>query len=156
MDISLLRERELGGAMTVAELNNFIKNLLDTNKTLSAVSVTGEISNLKDHGSGHLYFSLKDADSQIKAVMFRSQRSRLKFVPEDGMRVTVHGSVSIYSQTGTVQIYANSIEPDGIGALYLAYERLKEKLASLKVNAKLGEDHSQEEALVNGKTYVLK
>ena len=129
MDISLFRDRELGGALTVAELNNFIKNLLDTNKTLSAVSVTGEISNLKDHGSGHLYFSLKDADSQIKAVMFRSQRSRLKFVPEDGMRVTVHGSVSIYSQTGTVQIYANSIEPDGIGALYLAYERLKERLA---------------------------
>ncbi len=130
MDISLLRDRDNSGALTVGELNNFIKNLLDTNKTLSAVSVTGEISNLKDHGSGHLYFSLKDADAQIKAVMFRFQRSRLKFIPEDGMRVTVHGSVSIYSQTGTVQIYANSIEPDGIGALYLAYERLKEKLAS--------------------------
>lgn len=130
MDISLLRDRNVNGTLTVGALNNFIKNLLDTNKTLSAVSVTGEISNLKDHGSGHLYFSLKDADAQIKAVMFRSQRLKLRFVPEDGMRVTVHGSVSIYSQTGTVQIYANSIEPDGIGALYLAYERLKEKLAS--------------------------
>ncbi|MBR5140058.1 MAG: exodeoxyribonuclease VII large subunit, partial [Clostridia bacterium] len=130
MDISLLRERASSGSFTVTELNSFLKNLLDSNKTLSAVTVTGEISNLKDHGSGHLYFSLKDADAQIKAVMFRSQRSRLKFVPEDGMRVTVCGSVSVYSQTGSLQIYANSIEPDGIGALYLAYEQLKARLAA--------------------------
>ena len=129
MDISLLRDREFGGALTVTELNSFIKKLLDNNKTLSAMSVTGEISNLKDHGSGHLYFSLKDSGAQIKAVMFRFQRSRLKFIPEDGMKVTVHGSISIYEQTGTVQIYVNSMEPDGIGALYLAYEQLKERLA---------------------------
>ena len=130
MDISFLRERDRGGTLTVTELNSYIKSLLDNNKTLSAVAVTGEISNLKDHGSGHLYFSLKDADAQIKAVMFRFQRGRLKFMPEDGMRVTVYGSVSVYSQTGTVQIYVNSMEPDGLGALYLAYEQLKEKLAA--------------------------
>lgn len=130
MDISLLRERSASGSFTVTELNSFLKNLLDSNKTLNAVTVTGEISNLKDHGSGHLYFSLKDADAQIKAVMFRSQRSRLKFVPEDGMKVTVCGSVSVYSQTGSLQIYANSMEPDGIGALYLAYEQLKARLAA--------------------------
>ena len=130
MDISLLREREINSALSVTELNAFIKKLLDTNKTLSSVSVTGEISNLKDHGSGHLYFSLKDTGAQIKAVMFRFQRSRLKFIPEDGMKVTVHGSVSIYEQTGSVQIYVNSMEPDGIGALYMAYEQLKTKLAS--------------------------
>ena len=73
MDISFLRERETKSSLTVTELNSYIKNILDGNKVLSAVSVTGEISNLKDHGSGHLYFSLKDADSQIKAVMFRFQ-----------------------------------------------------------------------------------
>lgn len=128
MDISFLRDREMSKALTVTELNAFIKRLLDTNKTLSAVSVTGEISNLKDHGSGHLYFSLKDSGAQIKAVMFRSSRARLKFALEDGMRVTAHGTVSVYEQTGTVQIYVNSMEPDGIGALYLAYEQLKEKL----------------------------
>ena len=129
MDISFLRERENKSALTVTELNTYIKNLLDTNRTLAAVSVTGEISNLKDHGSGHLYFSLKDADAQIKAVMFRFQRGKLKFIPEDGMKVTVFGSVSVYSQTGTVQIYVNSMEPDGIGALYLAYEQLKDRLS---------------------------
>ena len=129
MDISFLREREIKSSLTVTELNSYIKNILDGNKVLSAVSVTGEISNLKDHGSGHLYFSLKDADSQIKAVMFRFQRGKLKFIPEDGMKVTVFGAVSVYSQTGTVQIYVNSMEPDGIGALYLAYEQLKERLS---------------------------
>ena len=128
MDISFLRDREISKALTVTELNAFIKKLLDTNKTLSAVSVTGEISNLKDHGSGHLYFSLKDSGAQIKAVMFRSNRARLKFAVDDGMKVTVHGTVSVYEQTGAVQIYVNSMEPDGIGALYLAYEQLKEKL----------------------------
>ena len=128
MDISFLREREPVSTLTVTELNSYIKNILDNNKTLAAVSVTGEISNLKDHGSGHLYFSLKDTDAQIKAVMFRFQRGKLRFMPEDGMRVTVFGSVSVYSQTGTVQIYVNSMEPDGIGSLYLAYEQLKEKL----------------------------
>lgn len=127
MDISFLRERAKD-SYTVAELNNYIKNLLDYDKTLSAVSVTGEISNLTDHRSGHLYFSLKDADAQIKAVMFRSQRSRLKFVPEDGMLVTVRGSVSVYPQGGTVQFYVNTMTPDGTGELYKAYEQLKNKL----------------------------
>ena len=128
MDISLLRERSRGGALSVTELNSYIKKLLDADKMISAVSVTGEISNLKDHGSGHLYFSVKDSGAQIKAVMFRSQRSRLKFIPADGMKVTIFGSVSLYEQTGSVQIYVNSMEPDGIGALYKAYEQLKEKL----------------------------
>ena len=128
MDISALRERNVDGRMTVSQLNNYIKSLLDNDRMLYAVSVTGEISNLTDHRSGHLYFSLKDSDAQIKAVMFRAQRSRLKFAVSDGMRVTVRGSVSVYLQSGTVQIYVNSIEPDGVGALYLAYEQLKEKL----------------------------
>ncbi len=128
IDISALRERNTKDAYTVTELNNFIKNLLESDRTLSAVSVSGEISNLTDHRSGHIYFSLKDSDSQIKAVMFRSQRSRLKFILENGMKVNVRGSVSMYSQGGSVQLYVNSIEPDGLGSLYKAYEQLKQKL----------------------------
>ena len=130
MDISALRERPNQGALTVIELNNFIKNLIDSNRTLAAISVVGEISNFTDHRSGHLYFSLKDSDAQIRAVMFRSARSRLKFVPTEGMKVTVHGSVSLYPQGGTVQLYVNTMAPDGLGALYKAYEQLKEKLSA--------------------------
>ena len=128
IDISSLRERSAKDTYSVTELNNFIKNLFDSNRTLSAISVTGEISNLTDHRSGHLYFSLKDSDAQIKAVMFRSQRAKIAFTPENGMKVTVRGSISIYPQTGTVQLYATSMSPDGIGALYKAYEQLKERL----------------------------
>ena len=129
MDISALRDRNIPHALTVSELNTYVKRLLDSDRALISVTVTGEISNFTDHRSGHLYFSLKDSDAQIKAVMFRSQRQRLKFMPSDGMRVTVHGTVSLYSQTGTVQLYANSMDPDGVGALYKAYEQLKEKLS---------------------------
>lgn len=129
MDISALRDRNIPHALSVSELNTYVKRLLDSDRALISVTVTGEISNFTDHRSGHLYFSLKDSDAQIKAVMFRSQRQRLKFMPSDGMRVTVHGTVSLYSQTGTVQLYANSMDPDGVGALYKAYEQLKEKLS---------------------------
>ena len=128
MDISLLRERALPGALSVSELNEYIKRLFDSDRTLNAVSVKGEISNFVNHRSGHLYFSLKDADGQIRAVMFRSSVQRLKFIPENGMRVVLHGSVSVYQRDGSYQLYVNSMEPDGIGALYLAYEQLKEKL----------------------------
>lgn len=130
MDISFLRERQTATSLTVTELNSYIKNLIDSDRNLSAVTVTGEISNLTDHRSGHLYFTLKDIDSQIKAVMFRSSRQRLKFMPEEGMKVTVHGSVSVYSQGGSVQLYANNMTPDGVGALYKAYEQLKQKLSA--------------------------
>ena len=129
MDISSLRDRT-AGSMTVSELNNRIKSLIDGDRVLNAVSVTGEISNFVDHRSGHLYFTLKDSDAQIKAVMFRAARAKLKFKPEEGMKVTVHGSVSLYPQGGSVQLYANAMAPDGIGALYKAYEQLKEKLSS--------------------------
>lgn len=130
MDISSLRERAMPGALSVSELNEYIKRLFDSDRTLNAVSVKGEISNFVNHRSGHLYFSLKDADGQIRAVMFRSAAQRLKFMPENGMKVILHGSVSVYQRDGSYQLYANSMEPDGIGALYLAYEQLKEKLMS--------------------------
>lgn len=129
MDISSLRARGKE-VLTVSELNGYIKNMFDLDRTLTAVSVKGEISNFVRHSSGHLYFSIKDTDSQIRAVMFRSSASRLKFIPENGMRVVVRGSVTVYQRDGSYQIYANSIEPDGIGALYLAYEQLKEKLSA--------------------------
>ena len=83
MDISALRDRPSQGALTVTELNNYIKNLIDSNRTLAAITVTGEISNFTDHRSGHLYFSLKDSDAQIRAVMFRSARAKLKFAPQE-------------------------------------------------------------------------
>lgn len=130
MDISSLRERATPGAFGVSELNEYIKRLFDSDRTLNAVSVKGEISNFVNHRSGHLYFSLKDADGQIRAVMFRSAAQRLKFMPENGMKVILRGSVSVYQRDGSYQLYANSLEPDGIGALYLAYEQLKEKLMS--------------------------
>ena len=130
MDISSLRERDNVNTFTVSELNNYIKNIFENNRTLTAVTVRGEISNFTSHRSGHLYFSLKDAEGQIRAVMFRSRAMALKFMPESGMKVVIHGSVTVYPRDGSYQIYVNSMQPDGIGALYLAYEQLKERLAS--------------------------
>ena len=127
MDISMLRER-VDSVMTVSELNNFIKSMFDNNRLLGSVYVKGEISNFVSHRSGHFYFSLKDGDGQIKAVMFRSSAMKLKFMPENGMKVTVYGSVSVYPRDGVYQMYATSMQPDGVGALYLAYEQLKSKL----------------------------
>lgn len=129
MDISSLRERGSIGTFTVSELNGYIKRIFENDRTLTGVSVKGEISNFINHRSGHLYFSLKDAEGQIRAVMFKSSAMRLKFIPENGMKVILFGSVSVYQKDGSYQLYVNSMEPDGIGALYLAYERLKEKLS---------------------------
>ncbi len=128
MDINSLREREIR-AFSVSELNGYIKNLFESNRTLTAVTVKGEISNFTNHRSGHLYFSLKDSEGQIRAVMFKSSAARLKFIPESGMKVVAHGSVSVYARDGSYQLYVSSLQPDGIGALYLAYEQLKERLA---------------------------
>lgn len=127
MDISTLRERS-DAVITVSELNNLIKNMFESNRLLNSVYVKGEISNFVSHRSGHFYFSLKDSEGQIKAVMFRSSAMRIKFVPENGMKVTVFGSVSVFPRDGVYQMYVTSMQPDGIGALYLAYEQLKTKL----------------------------
>lgn len=128
MDINSLRERG-SSAISVSELNNYIKNIFDTSRFLSSVTVKGEISNFTYHRSGHLYFSLKDGEAQIKAVMFRSSATKLKFMPESGMKVIAHGTVSVFPRDGIYQIYISSMQPDGIGALYLAYEQLKSRLA---------------------------
>ena len=114
--------------VSVSQLNNYIKRVLDANSYLSDIKVTGELSNFKLHSSGHIYASLKDEGSVIKLVMFRSAAQYLKFRPEDGMKVVVRGRISVYEQGGIYQIYAEKIEPDGEGSLYAAFEKLKEKL----------------------------
>ena len=129
IDINSLRDRDNMDVFSVSDLNNYIKNIFETNRTLASLTVRGEISNFTNHRSGHLYFSLKDADGQIRAVMFRSRAASLKFMPESGMKVIVHGSVTVFPRDGSYQIYVSSMQPDGIGALYLAYEQMKARLA---------------------------
>ncbi len=115
--------------ITVSQLNNYVKLALESDPNLLRVYVRGEISNLKTYGgTGHLYFTLKDEKAQVSAVMFSSYASLLKFVPKDGMKVIAIGKVSMYSERGTYQVYLNSLEPDGMGALAMAYEQLKRRL----------------------------
>lgn len=116
--------------MTVTALNESIKALLEGTPYLRSVYLRGEISNFTNHRSGHLYFSLKDEGGLVRAVMFRGNATRLAFLPENGMKVLVRGSVSLFVRDGSYQIYVSSMEPDGVGALYLAFERLKRKLAA--------------------------
>ena len=118
-------------AVTVTQLNEYIKRLIEGDSPLSDLYVKGEISNFKNHfATGHFYFTLKDDGGLIRAVMFRSSASKLKFMPENGMRVVVHGRVSAFVRDGQYQLYADSLEPDGVGALYIAYEQLKKRLES--------------------------
>lgn len=112
----------------VSALNNYIKLLIDDNTFLRKVYLKGEISNYKNHMSGHLYFTLKDEESKISAIMFRNKTIDLKFTPEDGKKVLVEGRVSSYPTQGTYQIYVEKMEEDGLGNLYVLYEELKAKL----------------------------
>lgn len=130
MDISSLRERSFTEPITVSALNEYIKRVFDFDRALTAISVKGEISNFVLHRSGHAYFSVKDETSQIRAVMFASNAAKLRFMPENGMRVILHGSCSVFVRDGSYQLYVSSMEPDGVGALYLAYEQLKAKLSA--------------------------
>lgn len=116
--------------VTVGEVNNYIKRKLDSDVNLSSICIRGEISNFKHHYSGHMYMSLKDATGAIKAVMFRSGASGLKFVPKDGMSVLAVGRISVYERDGAYQLYIDTMVPDGIGQLYAAYEQLKADLES--------------------------
>lgn len=115
--------------MKISELNTYIKTLFDENPYLKKIYLKGEISNFKNHTRGHLYFTLKDDASRISAVMFYSSAMSLKFAPEDGMNVLVEGRISCYPAQGTYQIYVDKMEPDGLGNLYIEYEKLKEKLS---------------------------
>ena len=115
--------------LKISDLNNYIKMMFDDNPYLKKVYLRGEISNFKNHSRGHLYFTLKDDASRISAVMFYSSAMSLNFAPEDGMNVLVEGRISCYPAQGTYQIYVDKMEPDGLGNLYLEFEKLKQKLA---------------------------
>ncbi len=116
--------------LTVTQLNTYAKSLLEQDVNLSNVFVAGEISNFVDHyRSGHFYMSIKDNQSVISAVMFAGNASRLKFRPENGMSVIIRGRVSIYERDGKYQLYIDDMQPDGIGALAVAFEQMKEKLS---------------------------
>ncbi len=115
--------------MTVTELNEYVKMSLEANPVLGDIFIKGEISNFTNHyKTGHLYFTVKDETSNLKAVMFRSSALKLQFRPENGMKVIVHGRVAAFVRDGQYQLYADSMQPDGVGALYIAYEQLKAKL----------------------------
>ena len=115
--------------LKISEINSYIKSLVDNDMFLNRVYLKGEISNFKNHTRGHLYFTLKDEESRISAVMFSSSASKLLFTPEDGMNVLVTGRISCYPAAGTYQIYVDKMEQDGVGNLYVLFEQLKEKLA---------------------------
>ncbi len=114
--------------ITVEELNKYIKNKIDGDEFLNNVYVKGEISNFKLHYTGHMYFTLKDEKSLVKCIMFKSYTGYLNFMPKDGMKVCILGSVSVFERDGVYQIYAKAMKQDGIGTLYEAYEKLKAKL----------------------------
>lgn len=114
---------------SVTALNQFIKELLDSETSLNNLYVRGELSNFKLHSSGHMYMTLKDENSSIRAVMFKGDAFRLKFRPDSGMRVIAFGRISVYPRDGAYQLYIGDMQPDGIGALYLAFEQLKTQLA---------------------------
>ena len=113
---------------SISELNNYIKEILDNNLYLNRVYLKGEISNFKNHTRGHLYFTLKDETSRLNAVMFQNNARTLSFVPEDGMNVLVKGRISAYPASGSYQVYVEEMTLDGLGNLYIEFEKLKEKL----------------------------
>ncbi len=114
--------------ISVAELNRYIKDKLENDLLLNRLWLKGEISNFKNHSSGHLYFTLKDRQAAVKCVMFRSRAAGVEFVPKDGMSVIARGYVSVFERDGQYQLYVEELQPDGIGALYIAFQQLKEKL----------------------------
>ncbi len=117
-------------AITVTKLNQYLKNKIDEDEYLNNVLVKGEISNFKHHYTGHMYFTLKDENSLIKCIMFKSYTSNLNFVPKDGMKVRILGTVSVFERDGVYQIYCKAMQEDGLGDLYTKYNELKNKLES--------------------------
>ena len=120
-----------GSVLTVTQLNRYVKSVLDGDKNLRSLFLTGEISNLKINAfSGHMYFSLKDDAAAVKSVMFKSNVQLLRFIPKEGMKVICRGSVTMYERDGAYQFYAADLQPDGVGSLAIAFEQLKEKLSA--------------------------
>lgn len=117
--------------LTVSQLNEYLRAAMDRDPLLSSIYILGEISNFTNHyKTGHFYFSLKDETGNLRAVMFRTYASRVAFLPENGMRVIAHGRVSVFPRDGQYQIYVDDMQPDGVGAMYLAYEQIRKKLAA--------------------------
>ncbi len=114
--------------LSVTDINQYIKSVLDDDLFLRNILVKGEISNFKPHSSGHFYFTLKDEKSQISVVMFRTMAQKVKFIPKNGMQVLISGHISLYEPSGNYQIYASELNEVGLGDLFLAFEELKEKL----------------------------
>lgn len=114
---------------SISWINEYIKSILEQEAQLQDVYVSAEISNFKHHSTGHMYFTLKDEQSEIRAVMFKAHALRVRFKPENGMKVLVHARVGVYEKSGSYQLYVQSMQPEGIGSLYLAFEQLKEKLS---------------------------
>lgn len=127
-------------AVTVSDLNAYIKNKIANDEALNAVVVKGEISNFKAHYTGHYYFTLKDDKSLIKCIMFKTYAQNLKFMPKDGMKIIVFGGVSVFERDGVYQIYVKAMEQSGLGDLYEAYEKLK---ASLEEEGLFDEVHKK-------------
>lgn len=115
-------------AITVSDLNRYIKDKIADDEYLNNILIKGEISNFKNHYTGHMYFTLKDEKSLIKCIMFKSYAAKLTFMPKDGMKVMILGGVSVFERDGVYQIYVRAMEEDGLGDLYTKYQELKEKL----------------------------
>jgi len=115
---------------SVSDLTGYIKGLIERDETLEQVLVAGEVSNLKYHSSGHIYLTLKDDGAVLKAVMFRPAAAKMAFRLTDGMKVIARGRVSVFAGAGQHQLYVEAMQPDGVGALYLAFEQLKQKLGA--------------------------
>ncbi|MBQ8472431.1 MAG: exodeoxyribonuclease VII large subunit [Bacilli bacterium] len=120
---------EKNNYITVTQLNKYIKYKIDNDPNLGIVFLKGEISNFKNHTRGHLYFTIKDETSRINAVMFKTQADKIKFDVYDGMKVLIRGRISVYEASGSYQIYVEDMLEDGLGSLYVAFEKLKEKLS---------------------------
>ena len=114
---------------SISWINEYIKSILEQEAQLQDIYVSAEISNFKYHTTGHMYFTLKDEQSEIRAVMFKTYAMRVRFKPENGMKVLVHARIGVYEKSGSYQLYVSSMQPEGIGSLYLAFEQLKEKLS---------------------------
>ena len=112
----------------VSEVNEYIKNMLDTDERLNALFIRGELSNYKVYPSGHHYFTLKDETGALRCVMFRSSAVRLRFRPENGMKVIAFGRITVFPRDGAYQLYCADLTPDGVGDLHVAFEQLKAKL----------------------------